>query len=186
MFRPVSHDYSSSYATAMVARTAYPCVRHFHASARRAHLVGPPDPVSNLRPVVYDDDVPRPKSNVRHPYSLREFRGDTREYQWKMQRQQLDAYNHAFWTDSNTRFAANKSAVLESLPESCSAEDREFALSDFYCRWVNQEFAHQREYDVEWRKRNWSNILLSARLSYEKFVARMSRPFTPNDESRDQ
>ena len=69
-------------------------------------LVGPPDPVSNLRPVIYDDAPPLPPSEVRHPYSLREFKGDTREYQWKIQRQELDAFNHAFWTDVRNTYVS--------------------------------------------------------------------------------
>ena len=86
----------------MLARPLRPQVRHLHASLVRRHLVGPSDPISNLRPVIYDDAVPERRTDVTHPYSLREFGGDTREYQWKMQRQQLDAYNHAFWTDVST------------------------------------------------------------------------------------
>ena len=70
-----------------------------HSSICTRNLVGPPDPVSNLRPVIYDDAPPPPPSDVRHPYSLGEFTGDTREYQWKMQRQELDAFNHSYWTD---------------------------------------------------------------------------------------
>ena len=73
-------------------------VRSFHGSLVRADLVGPPDPVSHLRPVIYDD-APAPPSPTSHPYSLREFAGDTREYQWKVQRQETDAFNQAFWTD---------------------------------------------------------------------------------------
>ena len=73
--------------------------RAFHLTIPRNDLVGPPDPISNLRPVVYDDAPPPPPSAVRHPYSLKEFTGDTREYQWKILRQELDAYNYAFWTD---------------------------------------------------------------------------------------
>lgn len=76
-------------------RSSY--ARHLHASALRRHRVGPIDPVSHLRPVIYDDAPP--PARERHPYSLGEFSGDTREYQWKMQRQELDAFNHAFWLD---------------------------------------------------------------------------------------
>ena len=72
--------------------------RKLHATIVRRDLVGPPDPVSHLRPVIYDD-APPPPPQVRHPYSLREFTGDTREYQWKMQRQELDTFNHAFWKE---------------------------------------------------------------------------------------
>ena len=97
----VSHDAPPSILsrTAMLARPLRPQVRHLHASLVRNHLVGPSDPISNLRPVIYDDAVPEHRTDVTHPYSLREFGGDTREYQWKMQRQQLDAYNHVFWTE---------------------------------------------------------------------------------------
>ena len=72
--------------------------RSLHASLVRRHLVGPPDPISHLRPIIYDD-APPPPPQVRHPYSLSEFTGDTREYQWKMQRQELDALNQEFWTE---------------------------------------------------------------------------------------
>ncbi|KAI0374940.1 hypothetical protein BV20DRAFT_935221 [Pilatotrama ljubarskyi] len=152
-------------------------LRAFHTSISRSHLVGPPDPVSHLRPVIYDDAPPPPAPRVRHPYSLTEFTGDTREYQWKMQRQDLDAFNHAFWLDSNTRFYAAKDAVLQSLPEGASAEQREHALSDFYARWVAQERARMAAYDAEWRKRNWSTIMLGARVRYQEFVARVMHPF---------
>ena len=79
--------------------------RCFHASLARAHLMGPPDPVSHLRPVLYDDAPPPPPPQVRHPYSLREFTGDTREYQWKMLRQEIDTFNHDFWKEVRTRLA---------------------------------------------------------------------------------
>ena len=38
-----------------------PHVRPFHASVVCQHLVGPSDPVSHLRPVIYDDAPPPPK-----------------------------------------------------------------------------------------------------------------------------
>ncbi|PSR74095.1 hypothetical protein PHLCEN_2v10051 [Hermanssonia centrifuga] len=149
-------------------------IRAFHSSVACRHLVGPPDPISNLRPVIYDDGPSLPRSDVRHPYSLKEFTGDTREYQWKIQRQELDAFNHAFWIDSNTRFEAGKQATLASLPETCTAEDKEVALSGFYRSWVIQESPRHDEYDVEWRKRNWSNILLGIRVKYQQFRSRLS------------
>ncbi|CAL1704551.1 unnamed protein product [Somion occarium] len=149
-------------------------LRQFHASCCRLDIVGPPDPISHLRPIVYDDAPLPPPSDVRHPYSLREFTGDTREYHWKMQRQQLDAYNHSFWTDSNSRFEAAKQAYLDSLPESCTPEDQETALSDFYCKWVNQEASRQHKYSKEWRKLNWSNIFLGARVKYQMIWSRIT------------
>ena len=76
-------------------------LRLFHSSMLTANYVGPPDPVSNIRPVLYDDLGPTSLESPPHPYSLDEFGrdSDTLEYQWKLQRQQLDAFNDAFWRD---------------------------------------------------------------------------------------
>ncbi|RDX56729.1 hypothetical protein OH76DRAFT_1336418 [Lentinus brumalis] len=152
--------------------------RCFHASLARLHLVGPPDPISHLRPVIYDDAPPPPPPHVRHPYSLREFTGDTREYQWKMLRQEIDAFNHNFWKESNTRFYAAKEAVLQSLPEGTTPEQREAALTDFYYSWVVQERTRLDKYGEEWRRRNWDAILLGARVHYEKLLSRIMHPFS--------
>lgn len=95
--------------------------RTFHTSSPVRDLVGPPDPVSNLRPVIYDDlpapspaTAPRPSRAVtgrQHPYSLSEFalptsdearnsaRDDYGAYQLRMHQQQLDAFNHAYWME---------------------------------------------------------------------------------------
>ncbi|PIL24035.1 hypothetical protein GSI_13786 [Ganoderma sinense ZZ0214-1] len=94
-----------------------------------------------------------------------------------MQRQELDAYNHHFWKECNTRFYAAKEAVLQSLPEETTPEQREVALSEFYRRWVAQERKRLDDYGEEWRRRNWATISLGARVQYEKFVSRIMHPF---------
>ena len=83
--------------------------RYIRNSSRHRVLVGPPDPVSNLRPVIYDegerglgtgkDGESAPRSSPTHPYSLDEFDGDPTDYQWRIERKRLDAYNHVFWTE---------------------------------------------------------------------------------------
>jgi hypothetical protein len=77
-------------------------LRLLHSSVPTANHVGPPDPLSNIRPVLYNDLSSTTAESQQHPYSLDEFRNDsedTLEYQWKLQRQQLDAFNDAFWRD---------------------------------------------------------------------------------------
>jgi len=147
--------------------------RSFHASSPARHLVGPNDPVSNLRPIIYTD-IPTPlPSHAGHPYSLDEFtdvpHDHTLELQYKLARESLDAFNHYYWTDSNTRFEAAKQSVLASLPESATPEVHENALSEFFKKWVMQEKTRQDEYSNEWRKRNWENIMLAARVEYQRF-----------------
>ena len=83
--------------------------RSLHVSSASRHLVGPNDPISNLRPIIYTD-TPSPsaqgplESHVSHPYSLHEFtdtlpHDHTLELQHKLAREQLDAFNHNYWTD---------------------------------------------------------------------------------------
>jgi hypothetical protein len=113
---------------------------------------------------------------LRHPYSLNEFGddSDTLEYQWKLQRQQLDAFNDNFWRDSNTRFKVAKAAATSDLPPHATAQQREESLGEFYRSWVLQEGTRQLEYNAEWRRRNMEEIALSLRVSYHGLKARFT------------
>lgn len=84
--------------------------RSLHLSPKCQHLVGPNDPVSNLRPIIYTDTPNSPpKSNsqdkLNHPYSLQEFSdgppspNHALELQYKLKREQLDALNHKYWAE---------------------------------------------------------------------------------------
>ncbi|KAJ3568596.1 hypothetical protein NP233_g5612 [Leucocoprinus birnbaumii] len=121
-----------------------------------------------------------PPTLLRHPYSLSEFsntkgndQASNLELQFKLQRQQLDAFHHNFWSDSNSRFEAAKSAILSSLPQSATTLDKESAMSEFNKQWVMQEKARTDAYTTEWRRRNWALILLETRVRYQKFTSRI-------------
>ncbi|ETW85860.1 hypothetical protein HETIRDRAFT_243182, partial [Heterobasidion irregulare TC 32-1] len=159
-------------------------------------LIGPSDPLSNLRPVIYTDGPssssssspsPSPPAIRRHPYSLTEFRLRTKApgarevgpgaepalaYRWRLQKQQLDAFNHAFWADSNARFDASlASAVAGTAP---SSPQHERALNAFYGRWVHAEAVRQEEYNREWRRRSVEEIKLAFRVSWQRLLARFT------------
>ncbi|KAF8238612.1 hypothetical protein L208DRAFT_1241065 [Tricholoma matsutake] len=163
------------------------CLRLLHTSSRIcSHLTAPPDPISHMRPVIYDD-VPPPSSSslLHHPYSLSEFmtgsqdqRGQL-ELQFKLERQQLDAFHQNFWLDTNARFEAAKEAVLASLPSSFTVIDKEKALSEFHKQWCMQEAPRTDDYTKEWRKRNLSLILLGVRVEYQKLAIRISDLVSP-------
>src|ERR1700755_565121 len=93
-----------SLATTTVLRAAARR-RLFHATACARHLVGPPDPISNIRPAIYHQEDPSSSTSygdkVQHPYSLKEFTQveTARDYQVNPQKAQLDAFDHAFWTN---------------------------------------------------------------------------------------
>lgn len=68
---------------------------------RSREFIGPPDSVSNIRPVLLRDQF-SPPSTRTHPYSLTEFGEadeDSTDLQWRLQRERLTAFNHAFWLD---------------------------------------------------------------------------------------
>lgn len=105
--------------------------RPLSISSPRYDLVGPPDPVSNLRPVIYDD-APVQSAPTSHPYSLKEFAGDTREYQWKVQRQELGELNHKYWADVR-RFYCMSTAVSHGMRRVTPASMRHLRLVSHHC-----------------------------------------------------
>ncbi|KAJ7452357.1 hypothetical protein B0H11DRAFT_1741979 [Mycena galericulata] len=151
--------------------------RFLHASRPTCNRVGPPHPISNMRPIIYDDDTPASTPRAYHPYSLHEFDPEpTSPYklQWKLQRQQLDEFHHEFWVESNTRFERGKHEALARLPDSATVLDKERALSEFYREWVVQEDRRTGAYTEEWRQRNMSSLILATRVAYQKFTTRFS------------
>ncbi|KAJ7111561.1 hypothetical protein C8R43DRAFT_903959 [Mycena crocata] len=153
------------------------CARFLHASRPLCDRVGPPHPISNMRPIIYDDETPASTSRVDHPYSLHEFDPEPSspyKLQWKLQRQQLDEFHHSFWLESNTRFERGKDEALSRLPSTATALDKERALSEFYRLWVIQEDSRTGAYTEEWRQRNKSSLILAARVACQKFTTRFS------------
>lgn len=174
--------------------------RTLHTWTKHQHLVGPNDPLSNLRPIIYTDTPSNAGSEckVNHPYSLHEFADVSSSYnyalelQYKLAREQLDALNHDYWAEvrfasreakpslthhplaqSNARFDAAKTSVLASLPDSAPPDMRENALSEFYKKWVVQERDRQEEYSAQWQKRNFETIVLAARVEYHRLKRRL-------------
>ncbi|KAJ7219293.1 hypothetical protein GGX14DRAFT_591290 [Mycena pura] len=151
------------------------CARWLHSSHPVCDRVGPPHPISNMRPMIYDnDEAPASTCRAYHPYSLHEFDPEPtnpHQLQWKLQRQQLDEFNHAFWLESNTRFERSKEEALSRLPSTATVVEKEHALSEFYRQWLLQEERRVGEYTEEWRQRNKASLILAARVAYQKFTS---------------
>jgi hypothetical protein len=78
-------------------------LRFLHSTLQACNRIDPPDPVSQLRPILNNDTRSSRTNRIPHPYSLFEFDSTdpTSDYelQWTLHSQQLDAFNHEFWTD---------------------------------------------------------------------------------------
>ena len=107
-------------ATTVVLRAATRR-RLFHSTACARHLVGPPDPISHIRPAIYHQEDPSSSvsygDKVQHPYSLKEFSQieSTQDYQVNLQKAQLDVFDHAFWTDVSAVRAVSPLGPVVSL-----------------------------------------------------------------------
>ncbi|KIJ44041.1 hypothetical protein M422DRAFT_169110 [Sphaerobolus stellatus SS14] len=125
---------------------------------RARQLVGPPHPISHIRPVLYDT-ASRMGNDQSHPYSLMEFSEGWEDHgnlQLRMEQERLYLFNHTFWLDSNTRFLQGKEEALQRWEANGdkSPESKEVVLSEFYSQWSIQEASRQAKYTKEWNKRN--------------------------------
>lgn len=124
---------------------------HLGATPPSQDLIGPPCPLSNLRPVYYAPMFPElhsPPSLARnlHPYRLQEF-GTSNEsatldprqqrlqalkrqfhaadLEWRLTRYRVDQFNQDFWARTNTEFLNARNAYVAQLPRHGSPDNNE-------------------------------------------------------------
>ncbi|CCA70977.1 hypothetical protein PIIN_04910 [Serendipita indica DSM 11827] len=158
-------------------------IRRLHTSLiTRNTLVGPPHPVSNLRPVLYNG---LPDQTQTNNYSPRELRShvpvDGTKFQLELSMQRIDKFNHEFWADSNKRFYETKDAFLRArqprldlakTPEERSQMEEEH-LAEFYRFWVLSERDTQRQYTSEWLRAQYGSIWTAARFVWQGWMQRL-------------
>ncbi|KAG8897058.1 hypothetical protein FRB99_008476 [Tulasnella sp. 403] len=149
----------------------------------------PPDPSSSPSSLPSSTLV-YPEKNTEHPYALNEFpskrgaEGDRffeEKQSWNLQhrllKQSLDAFNHAYWTDSNTRFNTYKHFVENSTKsyeeyQSASSDEQELMLeretAAFYRAWQVAEGPRQKAYTKELHRRTFELIWFGARHQLQK------------------
>ncbi|XP_061891020.1 cytochrome c oxidase assembly factor 8 [Entelurus aequoreus] len=121
--------------------------------------IGPPNPLSNLRPVIYR--VPENESELEG--RLRTLRQDTEDW------------NHRFWTKQNLSFSKDKDDFIASQlkVQGLSERDeqgRRRALSSeemavFYKRFLDINKERHANYNKEWYRRNFAITFLMARVA---------------------
>ncbi|WVR04021.1 hypothetical protein IAU60_001020 [Kwoniella sp. DSM 27419] len=143
-------------------------------------LVAPPDPLSNIRPIIYASK-PSINPSTNSPYSAAEFptgmdAGSARlanmELEWRLRRERVDLMNHRFWASTNTSFEAQKAHRLSLLPSPSdppTAEDdrrREDALTQFYADWqiANQE--RQIRWVRQWWREVWDGVWIQGKIYF--------------------
>ncbi|XP_031849781.1 cytochrome c oxidase assembly factor 8 [Nomia melanderi] len=121
----------------------------------QADIIGPPDPVSNLRPIIFAK--PENETNLEKKY--RELREATQ------------IWNQNFWTTHNSSFIKERKHFQEKLKAqgktSITADD----MSVFYKQFLDKNWKIHLNYNISWYKRNVKLLFLEigVRISKLKF-----------------
>ncbi|XP_023149818.2 cytochrome c oxidase assembly factor 8 [Amphiprion ocellaris] len=132
----------------------------FRPAASSTHdWIGPPNPLSNLRPIVYH--VPENESEL--------------EKRLRHLRQETEDWNHEFWTKQNITFSKEKEAFIISQLQAKGLtlrdeDGRRRALNSeemakFYKSFLDNNRTRHANYNKEWYRRNFTITLLMARVA---------------------
>ncbi|XP_070150577.1 cytochrome c oxidase assembly factor 8 isoform X1 [Polyergus mexicanus] len=101
-------------------------------------LIGPPDPVSNLRPIIFARSAKETYFEKRY-IDLRE-----KTQQW----------NQEFWVKHNTNFNEERKQFQELLRAQGKTEITADDMSVFYKQFLDKNRQSHFNYNVSWYKRN--------------------------------
>lgn len=149
---------SSSGAAAPKDKT--PKRSTFRPSPSSTHdWIGPPNPLSNLRPIVYH--VPENESEL--------------EKRLRHLRQETEDWNHEFWTKQNLTFSKEKEAFIISQLKAKGLTLRDEdgrrrsldseEMAEFYKSFLDKNRTRHADYNKDWYRRNFTITLLMARVA---------------------
>ncbi|XP_076242672.1 cytochrome c oxidase assembly factor 8 isoform X2 [Calliopsis andreniformis] len=124
-------------------------------SISQIDIIGPPDPVTNLRPIIFAKSQNETSLEKRY----REAREDTQ------------LWNQKFWTRHNNSFIQERKKFQEHLKAqgktSITADD----MSVFYKHFLDKNWKTHFNYNIAWYKRNITLLFLEigVRISKLKF-----------------
>ncbi|KAL3269819.1 hypothetical protein HHI36_008877 [Cryptolaemus montrouzieri] len=122
-------------------------------------LIGPPDPVSNLRPIIRRRLV----SETKLQEQLRQMQDAT--HHW----------NQQFWSNHNTRFIEDRQKFIEShqIPGKEKRQLTVEEMSEFYKKFLDENWRIHLDYNFKWYKKNFTLLFMSLKVSIEKNLARI-------------
>ncbi|KAG9275268.1 cytochrome c oxidase assembly factor 8 [Astyanax mexicanus] len=121
--------------------------------------IGPPDRLSNLRPIIYHI----PENETQLERRLRHLRQETEDW------------NHEFWKHQNVTFSKEKEEYVQSQlkAKGLTARDengRRRTLSSeemavFYKYFLDRNYKNHESYNKEWYRRNFTITILMAKVA---------------------
>lgn len=130
--------------------------------------IGPPNALSNLRPIVYR--VPERESQLEQ--RLRRLRQDTEDW------------NHHFWAKQNTTFSKNKESFIAAQLSAKGLSRRDEKgrrrtldseeMAVFYKNFLDENRTRHANYNKEWYRRNFTITFLMARVAVQNLWKHLS------------
>ncbi|XP_060117339.1 cytochrome c oxidase assembly factor 8 [Heteronotia binoei] len=129
--------------------------------------IGPPDPNSNIRPIIFY--IPKHESPLER--RLRELRQETQ------------AWNQQFWANQNVSFRKEKEEFIQSRLKAKGLELRDEQgkkvtlnaeeMAEFYKNFFNKNFEKHLMYNRDWYKRNFTITFLMGRVAFQRAWRRL-------------
>lgn len=130
--------------------------------------IGPPNVLSNLRPIVYR--VPESESEL--------------EKRLRTLRQETEDWNHDFWTKQNTTFSKNKESFIAAQLSAKGLTRRDEKgrrrtldsedMAVFYKNFLDENRTRHANYNKEWYRRNFTITFLMARVAVQNLWKQLS------------
>ncbi|KAK2852734.1 hypothetical protein Q7C36_007935 [Tachysurus vachellii] len=137
--------------------------RFIPAPASKYDWIGPPDKLSNLRPIIYH--IPENETTLER--KLRHLRQDTEDW------------NHDFWTRQNITFSKEKEEYIQSQLKAKGLTERDEngrkrnlnseEMATFYKHFLDKNYEKHAAYNKEWYQRNFTITTLMARVTLHNF-----------------
>lgn len=126
-------------------------------------MIGPPDPISNLRPVAFH--VPRNEHEI--------------EKEFRVRREEVQKWNKTFWTKHNKSFfKERKEFIAANLPPNESSGTGKQTLtademSVFYKTFLDKNWKIHVQYNAEWYWKNIGLVIFALRVKIFKVKQRL-------------
>ncbi|XP_054288714.1 COA8 family protein CG14806, mitochondrial-like [Macrosteles quadrilineatus] len=110
----------------------------------KCDMIGPPDPVSNLRPIKFH--IPANETSI--------------EKRLRLKRQEVQQWNQDFWASHNSKFVKERKEFMATNQSESSEQMSADEMSVFYKAFLDKNWRTHLDYNVEWYKKNAFLVLL--------------------------
>ncbi|XP_047361789.1 COA8 family protein CG14806, mitochondrial [Vespa velutina] len=116
--------------------------------------IGKPDPVSNLRPIIFKKSLNESKLEKKY----REARED------------IQLWNQTFWTKHNKSFVQERNKFQETLKAQGKTSLTADEMSVFYKYFLDKNWRLHFDYNILWYKKNFNLLFLELRVKISKLI----------------